>query len=425
MRRIDTEENARRLARAVLADVRLYSNEPGERESNVVAGRDLFRERVDPALYEVFEQELAKDEATAAEPAPHPAYAPTVAAPAAHAHAPAVPAPAPLAPHVCPNCGAPLPIGVPGSIEHCRFCAAETREPARPRLQQTPAPAAPAPWSPPRAPAPPPRMDVPTEDPFRSNPVPGPGRTVLIAFLVATFAVIAFVGFSVEQAGTKADRAEAKQAAYRAGVSAQAAQAAAAAKAAAAPAPPVALADLATASLGTKWHPLTAPPAPGDPRSFDPILSLHWAVDIAQTWRPDAHLTHLQVDQAGRDGAVDLGDAPGRADGDGALVYSFTSPGCASASASRACTLKLRLTSASERPRVEVAAVRENDAAEVREPKCSLRKAFAALDKAGWLPSDRAFRVELVDPKWTFSKETEPHASVGVVSAVTCAAAPK
>ena len=30
--------------------------------------------------------------------------------------------------HVCPNCGAPIPIAAPGAIEHCPFCGAETRE---------------------------------------------------------------------------------------------------------------------------------------------------------------------------------------------------------------------------------------------------------------------------------------------------------
>jgi hypothetical protein len=121
---IDTEDKARTLARAILADARRSGGDPLERERNIVAGRDLFRERVTQGLRGIYEFELAQTDwasAVAAEPVAQP--------PAPPAPAPVPPPTAGLAPHVCPNCGAPMPVGMPGSIQHCRFCTAETREP--------------------------------------------------------------------------------------------------------------------------------------------------------------------------------------------------------------------------------------------------------------------------------------------------------
>jgi hypothetical protein len=58
---IDSDAAARSLARAILADIQLYSR-PGAGESAmtdaVAEGRSLFQRRVDPALHGVFEQAL-------------------------------------------------------------------------------------------------------------------------------------------------------------------------------------------------------------------------------------------------------------------------------------------------------------------------------------------------------------------------------
>jgi hypothetical protein len=59
---IDTEEAARRLGRAILADIQLYNADTiaagGDLGPVIAEGRELFRARVVPALHPVFEQML-------------------------------------------------------------------------------------------------------------------------------------------------------------------------------------------------------------------------------------------------------------------------------------------------------------------------------------------------------------------------------
>ncbi|HOU93088.1 MAG TPA: hypothetical protein PLU22_18675 [Polyangiaceae bacterium] len=62
--KIDSEAAARRLARAILADIRLYESEKvraGEDLSeSIEEGRRLFRERVEARLYDRFEAAVAE-----------------------------------------------------------------------------------------------------------------------------------------------------------------------------------------------------------------------------------------------------------------------------------------------------------------------------------------------------------------------------
>jgi len=64
VRLIDSEAGARRLARAVLADLRLYNEEKvraGEDLSDEIdEGRRLFRERVEARFYDLFERSVAE-----------------------------------------------------------------------------------------------------------------------------------------------------------------------------------------------------------------------------------------------------------------------------------------------------------------------------------------------------------------------------
>ena len=69
---IATEDPARRLARAIVSDIRLYHAqriaEGQDMSEPIDEGRQLFRSRVDPALHPVFEQVLG--ELLAPEPPP-------------------------------------------------------------------------------------------------------------------------------------------------------------------------------------------------------------------------------------------------------------------------------------------------------------------------------------------------------------------
>ncbi len=64
VRRIDSEAVARRLARAILADLRLYNEEKvrdGQDLSDEIdEGRQLFRERVEARFFDLFEVAIAE-----------------------------------------------------------------------------------------------------------------------------------------------------------------------------------------------------------------------------------------------------------------------------------------------------------------------------------------------------------------------------
>ena len=80
MARIQAADRAQKLAKAIVADIRLYNADDlshGRDVSDAVAeGRDLFRQRVDASLYGVFEEVLSQlglegaNDAKAITPAP-------------------------------------------------------------------------------------------------------------------------------------------------------------------------------------------------------------------------------------------------------------------------------------------------------------------------------------------------------------------
>jgi len=70
---------------------------------------------------------------------------------------------------------------------------------------------------------------------------------------------------------------------------------------------PLALADLATASIGSpQGRELAAPPIVGGAESFDPVENYGWASSIATAWSPGASLIRLQVLHLPKDGACNL-----------------------------------------------------------------------------------------------------------------------
>lgn len=132
---IDAEEAARALAKAALVDLQ-RDNEyqiAGRKSdlANILAtevsyARAFYQERVSPSLHWVFEA-LLTEPPFAHVSQPHPWAVPAAAA--SPAAMPAHTSPAQVHAHTCPNCGAPMPITAPGSVQHCRFCESETREP--------------------------------------------------------------------------------------------------------------------------------------------------------------------------------------------------------------------------------------------------------------------------------------------------------
>ena len=142
---IDTEQAARAFAKAVLLDVQ-RDNEYliAGRKSDLALvlatelsyARAFFQERVSQSLHGVFEALLTEPPfAHVSEPRPWAVAAPTDAPTPVlvPAPAPAPPAPSPRGSHtnVCPNCGAPMPITAPNTVQHCRFCEAESTSRAR------------------------------------------------------------------------------------------------------------------------------------------------------------------------------------------------------------------------------------------------------------------------------------------------------
>lgn len=57
--KVATEEAARRLAKAIVADIVLYQGVEGLSSDAAAEGRQLFASRVDPNLLSVFEEEIA------------------------------------------------------------------------------------------------------------------------------------------------------------------------------------------------------------------------------------------------------------------------------------------------------------------------------------------------------------------------------
>jgi hypothetical protein len=136
---IDTEEEARAVANTALLDVQ-RDNEYliAGRKSDLALilhtelsyARAFYQERVAPNLHWVFESLLTEPPfAHVPQLRPWAVSAPALApSPPASAQGSPPPHTAPPHAHVCSNCGAPMPIAASNTIQHCRFCEAETRE---------------------------------------------------------------------------------------------------------------------------------------------------------------------------------------------------------------------------------------------------------------------------------------------------------
>jgi hypothetical protein len=165
---IDTEEAAKRLARVILSDIRLYNREKiragSDLRSEIEEGYALFRKRVAPDLAPLYAAVLADNglpvvpaRPAAAAPAARPAVAPpaarpTVAPPATVPHlerrpapvamvSPPLWAPAPVAPAPSPVAPA-RPVAAPAPVATARPVAAPVPVPApavRPTAQPSPA----------------------------------------------------------------------------------------------------------------------------------------------------------------------------------------------------------------------------------------------------------------------------------------------
>jgi hypothetical protein len=192
--------------------------------------------------------------------------------------------------------------------------------------------------------------------------------------------------------------------------------------------PPLAPKDLATADL-LQWRSLEAPGRVGSYAAFDPGKNLAWARSMAAAWKADAYLYELHVSQATKDGTIDLSGPRDRLGIQPWVQYWFASGACRSTGPGCGLTFQLLGTSgpsgAPSEPVLNVMSTQGATSGELRDPKCTLRQALAALDKAGWLPSAPTYDVDLTDPKWAIGFQERSKGSIGVVSSITCAAAPK
>ena len=75
-------------------------------------------------------------------------------------------------------------------------------------------------------------------------------------------------------------------------------------------------------NLPAGYHPLQVAPPAGGYGSVDAVVTLPWALAIAQAWQGDARLERIDVVRLRPDGTVNVQD-----DGDASLTYRFVSPG--------------------------------------------------------------------------------------------------
>jgi hypothetical protein len=195
------------------------------------------------------------------------------------------------------------------------------------------------------------------------------------------------------------------------------------------PLPALAPKDLPAANLASGWRRLDAPGMAGTYAAFDPVKNLGWARTIAAAWKADAYLYELHVSEATKDGTINLLAARDRSSTPPWVQYWFESAACHGPAPG--CGLTLQITGPSwtsgpsGEPLLNVLGTQGASVGELRDPRCTLRQALAALDKGGWLPSGPAYDVGLTDPKWTIGFLDRSKGSIGVVSSITCAAAPR
>ena len=269
--------------------------------------------------------------------------------------------------HLCPSCGAPLPVGAPGTIQRCRFCEAETREDPPP----------PAPLAPPAAPA-----FVPRFEPTPSIPPPrGPSKIVpYFGLVVGVLVALVVVGQALYRSATTLD----------------------------------VRGTIGTTTLTRDWQAIEVTSMPVDTR-FDPVGQLGWISRVATGWRHDAILVNLHATEVGSDGLMTLSATSW-------VEYFFQSQDWAKCS--HHCALDVLIDAASGKPRVRFAEFDVGTAQLPLSARCALPDAFAALAKNRPLPSRSAYDVRLVDwsrspfvalPRWEMRSSTTDGSRVGIL----------
>jgi hypothetical protein len=273
--------------------------------------------------------------------------------------------------HLCPNCGAPLAIGAPGSSDPCPRCHTETAR------------------------------------------APDPGRSGRILGVIGMCLGVGAAVFVLVQRFVRVQPTRSRPIVT----------------VALAPTP-VTLKELPTADLGRGWHPLDGPAKLGPDEAFDVVANVAWARGIAVAWRPDALLVHLHASTVTRNGTMDL-SAPRRPGDTTWAAYWFSSPGTPASAATLPASvagLEVEIETMAEQnggksaPRVRVATWTGPIAPELPVPTCSLSLALTAAAKAGWLSADPAFDVDLKDTRWGVRSIAGAQPILGVVNVTTCAA---
>ncbi|HEY5239899.1 MAG TPA: hypothetical protein VIJ22_00475 [Polyangiaceae bacterium] len=278
--------------------------------------------------------------------------------------------------HLCPSCGAPLPVGAPGTIQRCRFCEAETREEPPPPLAEPPAPLAP-----PAAPAFVPRFEPPPS----IAPPRGPSTIIpYFGILVGVLVALVVVGQAVYRSASTADVRGA----------------------------------IGTTTLTRDWQAIDVTGMPVDAR-FDPFGQLGWVGRVAAGWRHDAILVNLHATEVGSDGLMTLSASSW-------VEYFFQSQD--SEKCSHHCALDVLVDAASGKPRVRFAEFDVGTAQLPLSARCALPDAFAALAKNRPVPSRSTYDVRLVDwsrspfvalPKWEMRASTDDGSRVGILRPTT------
>ena len=290
--------------------------------------------------------------------------------------------------HVCPNCGAPLPIAAPGAVEHCEFCGAETREDGPTQSAGS-------------------RDGLPSTMGIRAAKARSPGCGVLLLGIGVPLAIALVTWLVLHVSAGKSGSPLSTR---------------------------LTLASLATTPLGGGSRSLDAPGMIGNYESFDAVANLDWARTIGTSWKADAILTRVVVDRVAKDGTVNLAVTP-KAE----VRYDFVSPKCIADYKSSTslvdpqttCELIVELQAYTGGPGVTVAASSASTDLpydELRGVTCTAEKAFAVLEKAGNLPARPVYDATLEEssgprPIWSFHTVIPGQAQIHTIDAATCAVA--
>jgi ribosomal protein L40E len=298
--------------------------------------------------------------------------------------------------HLCPRCGAPLPIAAPGAVERCRFCATESR------LEPAPIAAPP--------PAPPATPDMPAA-PAQNTGIGCNAIVALGGVAIGLFAIGAAIVGSCKSASSSDSAAAAPTATQ-------------------APKPKVTLANLATTPID-QWQEIDAPGMVGRYEAFDAVANMEWAKRIGAAWKADTILWMMNVRDVGKDGMVNLAVTPGAS-----VTYYLVSPKCltdyknstALVDPKTLCGIMVLLDAQTGTPGVRFGGEGVGISPALQDPTCTMTQAFAALEKEGKLPPRPVYNAMLGGSGsrrvWMFQTVISGQATIPVVDADTCKVAP-